>query len=292
MQEIAKDDATIVTVAMPVYNGAQFLAQAVSSVRQQTFQQWRLFVSNDCSTDDSPRILQAFAANDQRITIIHQPRNLGHMENFNFVLNACRTPYFMWLCQDDWVDPNYLQTLLAVFDGHPDCTLACGDAKRVATDGTVLKHKAFPDLDPESRGARVRLLLSRSEATRIFGLFSTEAIRRPFADALAVGHVWGWDPLALLPFILNDRIRGTNETCFYWRDTGVSSDKYKPKTFRTETRFLAGWLRFHLQSLGRSRLTLLEKIACLPSLLLHIHERSGVSPYRRYLRPLIRAVYK
>jgi Glycosyltransferases involved in cell wall biogenesis len=289
---MANDSAAIVTVGMPVYNGAAFLRQAISSIQRQSFQRWQLLISDDCSTDDGPRLIERLTSTDPRITVIRQAKNLGHVENFRFLVDACRTPYFAWHCQDDWIDPNYLESLLAVFAAHPDCALACGDAKRVAVDGTILKHKPFPDLDRLDRAARVRLLLSRSEATRIFGLFRTEAIRGPFADALATGYVWGWDPLALLPFILGDQIRGTNETSFYWRDTGVSSDKYKPKTLTAEMRFLARWLDFHLAAWRRADLSLGEKLACLPALMLHIHERSGVSPYRRYVRPLLRAQWR
>ncbi|NJO55387.1 MAG: glycosyltransferase [Rhodospirillales bacterium] len=274
---------------MPVYNGEQFLAQALSSIRNQIFRNWVLIISDDGSCDGSDRIIRSFSSQDSRISVRQQPQNLGQLGNFGYLLDSCRTPYFMWHCQDDWIEPNYLETLLSVLSSNPGCTLACGDSKRVAVDGQVIKHKPFPGIDPDDRLQRVRLLLDGSDATRIFGLFVTEALRRPFADAIAAGYVWGWDPLTLLPFILNDRLRGTNETCFYWRDTGLSAEKYKPRGVRYEMRFLLTWLQFHLRQLNASSLTTSQKLACFRALLAHLAERSGVSPYKLYLRPLLRS---
>ncbi len=285
------ENTPIVTLGMPVYNGSKFLTEAIISIRKQTFERWVLLISDDCSTDDSLEIIDSFASTDSRIIVYRQPQNLGHLENFQFVLNACRTPYFMWHCQDDWIAPTYLECLLSVFASSSGCALACGGSKRVAIDGTVLKYKEFPNLQNMSRANRVRLLLCRSDATRIFGLFATDILRGGvFTNALRVGYVWGWDPLALLPLIVSDRIRGTNETSFYWRDTGLSSEKYKPNTLGKELAFLLRWLRYHVWVLWTADLSVGEKVICIPAMMRHLLERSGVSPYKKYVRPLLRSI--
>jgi glycosyltransferase involved in cell wall biosynthesis len=276
-----------VTIGMPVYNGGAFLERALAGIRAQTHSDWLLIASDDGSTDESPAILARHAAADRRIRVVRQERNLGQLGNFGWLVERAETPLFMWHCQDDWMPPEYLATLAGILAADREAALACGAANRIGLEDTLIKHKRFPDLPP-TRAGRVRTLLTQSEATRIFGLFRTDALRPAFAAARDVGYVWGWDPLALLPFILNDRLRGTNDTAFSWRDTGVSAASYRPVTLAAQLAFQQRWLSFHLRTLRGSRLRPIEQVLCLPALLAHLDERSGVSLYKTRVRPLLR----
>jgi glycosyltransferase involved in cell wall biosynthesis len=281
-----------VTIGMPVYNGADTLEQALQSVERQTYGNWQLVVSDDGSTDDSLKIIRYHADRDRRIVLHQQQRNLGHLGNFHFVLKECRSPYFMWHCQDDWTDVNYIATLLVILEAHQELDLACGASERVAADGSLIKRKPFPHLRNEDQLRRVQKLLVLSDATRIFGLFRVTALAQVFRSALDLGYVWAWDPAALLPLILEGKIGGTNDTTFYWRDTGLSAQRYRPAGLATQLVFLAKWHRLHLARLAESNLPVSAKIRCVSHLFVHANERSGVSLYRTYIRSPYRTYVK
>ena len=59
----------IVSIVLPCYNGAGFLAQSIDSVIAQTFTDWELIIVNDCSKDNSLEIMQQYAEKNSRIRI-------------------------------------------------------------------------------------------------------------------------------------------------------------------------------------------------------------------------------
>ena len=74
----------IVSVVMPLYNCERYVAEAIDSVREQTFTNWELIVVDDGSTDNSACILQDYSSKDSRIQIITQ-KNAG----LSAARNAC-----------------------------------------------------------------------------------------------------------------------------------------------------------------------------------------------------------
>ena len=64
---MAKDP--LVTVLMAVYNGGRYLKSSIESVLNQTFRDFEFLIINDCSTDDSVKMIESF--NDERIVILH-----------------------------------------------------------------------------------------------------------------------------------------------------------------------------------------------------------------------------
>lgn len=65
-----------VSIVLPCYNGAGFLAQSIDSVVEQTYTDWELILVNDCSKDNSLEIMQRYADEDSRIRIINNEHNL------------------------------------------------------------------------------------------------------------------------------------------------------------------------------------------------------------------------
>ena len=65
-----------ISLIMSVYNGEDYLNEAIDSVLNQTFQDWELIVINDCSTDSTEKILDAYAAADARVKVHKNEVNL------------------------------------------------------------------------------------------------------------------------------------------------------------------------------------------------------------------------
>src|SRR5262249_15146104 len=110
----------IVSVLLPVSNGATTIREAIESLQQQTFTSFGIIVIDDGSTDRTPEVLAALAARDSRITVLTQP-NGGIVDALNAGLRLCRAEFIARQDADDISDPSRLEMELDYFRSHPDC---------------------------------------------------------------------------------------------------------------------------------------------------------------------------
>ncbi len=104
-----------VSVVMPVFEQAAFLARAVTSLRAQTEADWELVVVDDGSTDDVASALEPFAA-DERIELHRLPSNQGLGAALNVGLERSSAPLIAYLPADDVLHADHLETLVALTD--------------------------------------------------------------------------------------------------------------------------------------------------------------------------------
>lgn len=100
-----------VGIIIPMYNARATILRAVQSVIDQTYTDWRIYLINDKSTDDSLAFVRQHCT-DEHITILSNEVNLGAAETRNVGLKAAREPYIAFLDSDDeWFsDKLMLQT--------------------------------------------------------------------------------------------------------------------------------------------------------------------------------------
>lgn len=89
-----------ITVAMSVYNGAEYLAESIKSILNQTFVDFEFLIVNDGSADSSAEIIEHFAERDLRIRAIHQPNN-GLVASLNRMVDEARAPLIARMDCDD-----------------------------------------------------------------------------------------------------------------------------------------------------------------------------------------------
>ncbi len=97
-----------VSVVMPVYNGARFLARAIASLSAQTFPGWELLAVDDGSADDSAARLETAARADPRVRVFRHPANRGISAARNTALAAAAGDLVAYLDCDDEFYPDHL----------------------------------------------------------------------------------------------------------------------------------------------------------------------------------------
>ncbi len=115
----------MISVIVPVYNAADFIDEAIASVRNQTVADWELILVDDGSTDNSPELCDAAAAADARIRVVHKS-NGGLSDARNAGMAEARGEWIAFLDADDALAANALERMLDA------ATLA--DADYVAAD--------------------------------------------------------------------------------------------------------------------------------------------------------------
>ena len=106
----------IVTVGLPVYNAAPYLADAIQSVLNQTFRDWELHIVDDGSTDDSVAIARSFT--DCRIKIVADGKNSSQSVRLNQICRMADSPYIARMDADDIMTVDRLQTQIAFMEEH------------------------------------------------------------------------------------------------------------------------------------------------------------------------------
>ena len=107
----------LVTVLMTVYNGSEYLDASVQSIINQTFEDFEFLIINDCSTDDSTKIIESF--NDQRIVIYDNEKNIGQTKSLNIGLKLAKGKYIARIDADDTALPKWLERLVGYIKEHP-----------------------------------------------------------------------------------------------------------------------------------------------------------------------------
>jgi SAM-dependent methyltransferase len=109
---VVQERNRLISVLIPVYNGAALLPQTLDSVLAQTLPDFEVLCVDDGSQDDSLQILQRYAAQDTRIRVLQTPRNLGTVSKvMNFTLPHMRGAYCVYSSQDDVFSPDWLQKM-------------------------------------------------------------------------------------------------------------------------------------------------------------------------------------
>jgi glycosyltransferase involved in cell wall biosynthesis len=120
-------DDPLVSIGIPAYNRPESLRRAAGSALSQRYRTLELIISDDASPDPAVRtVAEELAQGDGRVRVVRQQHNLGHAGNYQYVLDAARGEYFMWLSDDDWLDPGYVDSCLSVLRADPGVRLACG----------------------------------------------------------------------------------------------------------------------------------------------------------------------
>src|SRR4051812_47715917 len=108
-----------VSIVMPVYNGAAYLAEAVRSMLGQTFEDYEFVIVDDGSTDRTPRILAEFERQDRRIRVISRA-NTGIVGALNDGIAAAEAPLVARMDADDVSTPQRLHRQVAYLLDHPE----------------------------------------------------------------------------------------------------------------------------------------------------------------------------
>ena len=105
---------------MPVYNGQNYIVQALDSLLSQTYSDFELIISDNASTDSTQDICKDYASRDARISYVRQVENLGAIPNFNRVFELSRGQYFKWASHDDLCEPTCLERCVEVLEHQPE----------------------------------------------------------------------------------------------------------------------------------------------------------------------------
>jgi glycosyltransferase involved in cell wall biosynthesis len=261
----------LVSIGLPVYNGENFLRQALESLCAQTVSDLEIVISDNASTDGTEAICREFAARDPRIRYIRQDRNLGAGPNYNAVFHASRGRYFKWAAHDDYLDPEAMAVCAAALEADPETVLCHPRLVDVDEHGGFLAEfdRGIAGLGPV-RDRFFQVIQVDHNCAEVFGLTR----RSTLLETGLIRDYTDSDRTLLGELALRGRLRQVEGARFYRRMHGRKSDRvyrnyheraawFNPDNEGKLVLSACNQLRDLFGSLWRSSLPPGEKLSCL-----------------------------
>ncbi len=128
-----------VSVGLAVYNGENYLREAIDSILAQTFTDFELILSDNASTDKTQEICLEYAAKDKRIRYYRNDQNIGGIRNQIRTVELSRGEYYKLAAHDDVCAPDFLEKCVEVLDRDPSVVLCYPKTKIIDENGNFLK---------------------------------------------------------------------------------------------------------------------------------------------------------
>ena len=222
--------APLVSVGLPVYNGAEHLAKALDGVLDQDLEDFEVIVCDNASSDATAEIARGYVARDARIRYHRNERNLGLAGNFNKAFQLAGGKYFKWWAHDDWHPRNLLSRTTEVLEADPSAVL-CATGVAIMDDDDEVFEEWRPEgdlLTPPPHVRFHRLLWTLGETHHLFSVMRADALARtpqyrPFV---------GGDRVLLAQLIIMGGFAGVPDLMHYYRQArmrpGAKRDPDKP----------------------------------------------------------------
>lgn len=170
----------MVSVGLPVFNGQNYLEEAIESVLNQTYKDLELIISDNASTDNTAEICRDVASRDSRVRYVRNEENIGAALNYDRVWHESSSAYFKWLAHDDRLLPDFVAKTVTALEENPDVVLCNSVVDYIDENGEHMGYyrsviKDATDEDPAGRFAAIILRLHT--CVDFFGMIRREAMK-------------------------------------------------------------------------------------------------------------------
>lgn len=265
----------LVSVGIPVYNGAETITQTIDNILNQDYINLEVIICDNASTDKTWDILCAFSKSDSRIRIMRNDYNRGSIFNFNRVFQESRGKYFMWAAHDDMHMTKFVSSCVKALESDSQAVLCAPKMQMTLPDEN---HPIWVSSMGSFRDKRTikecyKETLRHFPAVSVYGLTRSDSLKR---TNLMV-PVMGGDLLAMQELSLQGHFVGLEEVLFTRRGRihwNTIDDDYrtffgKPKMPRWYSPFFVLCLAQYW-SVSRSNIPIRVKIPLLKTLTLYI----------------------
>lgn len=139
------EEQRLVSIVLPVYNGAKNVANSIESILQQTYQNWELIAVNDCSTDDTLAVLEKYEKLDSRIHLLSNAVNLKLPQTLNVGFAAAKGDYYTWTSDDNRYKPEAIARMVEELQADPSLSMVYANYITTDSEGNLLEIVRFPE---------------------------------------------------------------------------------------------------------------------------------------------------
>lgn len=212
------------TFLVPSYK-ASFFEEALGSIKNQTYPDFKVIVSDDCSPENLKPIYDKVCGNDTRFAFRRNEENMGGkslVSHWNLLVDLCDTEYLIMASDDDIYEPKFLEEIDALVNIHPKVDILRAKAVRLENGKVVLKDGDIPEYQNQKEfmqyfGAKNMVLCLANY------VFKTEALKEmkgfpdfptaAFSDSAAAMYLSGNGIATTKEILFTFRISNENLSC-------------------------------------------------------------------------------
>lgn len=184
------NDYGLVSIITPSYNCAKFIGETIESIISQTYVNWELLITDDCSSDDTRIVLEKYKKKDSRIKVFYLDNNSGSAVARNTSIANANGRYIAMCDSDDIWFPEKLERQLKFMDSNSyemshSSVLTCDEQGRI-NGLNVAYHKV-----------NFRQICNCDKVSAVTVMYDTKSIGKIYMPLIRKRQDWGWKILLI-----------------------------------------------------------------------------------------------
>lgn len=151
-----------VSIIVPIYNVEKYIEKCINSILNQTYRNLEIILVNDCSTDNSEKVLKEIIKADNRCIYIEKKENGGLAAARNTGIKKATGDYLVFVDSDDWISEEYVQKLLKAIKTSQADIAVCDYATVDEKGNCVIANSLFPLNDKSTLNEKVAYIRNHS----------------------------------------------------------------------------------------------------------------------------------
>jgi glycosyltransferase involved in cell wall biosynthesis len=275
-----KNGSPLVSIALPVYNGENYLRETIGSVLRQSFEDFELLLLDNASTDGTGEICRESAEEDPRVRYFGSDVNRGLIWNHNRGVELARGNYYMWIEHDDLIAEDYVKRCVRALNDDPKIVLSFTNTQIIDGNGerSELVSNQFDNSSPSRRiGSLTR---GHTVGDAEFGLMRMETLKKtslhPYiipSELVLLCEMATHGPFELIPDHLFLRRHHPGETSHRTRSSREIMLIHAPD--RAGTFFIPSLInaRGFFDAISKARLPWRERVKCYNHLMVWLWQQ-------------------
>lgn len=140
-----------ISVLMPAYNAEKYIAEAIESILNQTFNDFEFIIVDDASTDQTQKIIERYKKKDKRIIYIKNKLNQGVCKSLNIGIERAKGRYVVRMDADDWSFPNRLKLQYDFMEKNPSIGISGGTMEVCDENMKLINNRSYQLSDSQIR---------------------------------------------------------------------------------------------------------------------------------------------
>lgn len=267
------------TVVMPVYNGMQYLEQAVNSILRQTFRDFLLVTIDDGSTDDSLSYLRSIQ--DSRVRVVEMEHRQGQGAARNYVIKNCQSDYLAFADADDTSLPTRFERQVEWLDQHPEAGMLGTRISFLSSSG---RSGLGPPLALQHETIHRDLLLCRHAVANGTLMFRASTLKQ-LGGFRVLGAGEDWD--LFLRMTEHSKVANLDEILCLYRVHGSSTSAKQAITLHRRYAHACECASLRQRGLAESSFEDFDQRQRTRSMLARVNERMQLTAGLQYRRALV-----
>ena len=222
-----REDLPLITVIITTYNRVNLLEKAILSVIRQTYKNLEIIISDNHSEDGTEELCKKYAKTDSRIKYFRQEKNIGMPANTNFAHSKSNGEYTHVLCDDDWLDEDFIEKSYEEIRKNPEFNYICPTVKLYDGDNNFLSEAKKINLSCSKISDRIKnyVYAAKNHSSITNGLMKNDVTKAMLEeDGYAIGYRFAEDWVYVVKYLIAGKCKMISTTHYNKLNNGYTTN--------------------------------------------------------------------